>query len=273
MFVRPRLIGVAALATALSVTLMFDALVDRVLFQPTPGVDVHPHSLGIQAEEVRLLAPDGVRLHAFYLPGSPPGARAVLFLHGNAGNASHRLPNAAALARLGADVLLLDYRGYGLSEGRPSRTGVVADASASLAYLREVRGFAGRRIVIFGRSLGGAIALQVAPDATLGGLILESTFTSLRDMARSVTGPLGGLLVRDGFDSLSRIRKVGAPLLFFHGDRDEVVPFELGRRLYAAAPQPKAFQVIEGAGHNDTFEVGGASYLERIAHFLYEVAP
>ena len=263
----------ATLGIAFTTTCMLESLVDRILFQPSPGVDLHPRSLGIEAEELWLQAEDEVRLHAYFLPGSPRGERVVLFLHGNAGNASHRLPNAAALARLGADVLLLDYRGYGLSEGKPSRAGVVADARAALVHLAQIRGYAPERTVIFGRSLGGAVALAVAPDAAPGGLILESTFTSLRDMARSVAGPLGGLLVREGFDSLVQVAKIRAPLLFFHGDRDEVVPFELGRRLYAAAPGPKVFQVIQGAGHNDTFEVGGHSYLERIASFLYEVAP
>jgi pimeloyl-ACP methyl ester carboxylesterase len=267
------LLACATLAFAFGTPFMLEPLVDRILFQPSPGVDLHPRSLGIEAEELWLQSEDGVRLHAFYLPGSPPGERAVLFLHGNAGNASHRLPNAAALARLGADVLLLDYRGYGLSEGRPSQQGVVADARAALAHLSGTRGFDAERIVIFGRSLGGAVALSVAPETPPGGLILESTFTSLRDMARSVAGPLGGLLVRDGFDSLARIAQVRVPLLFFHGDRDRIVPFDLGRRLYAAAPGPKVFEVIRGAGHNDTLEVGGASYLERIARFLYEVAP
>jgi pimeloyl-ACP methyl ester carboxylesterase len=271
--VRALLLCGTALAIALGTPFMFEPLVDRILFQPSPGVDLHPRSLGIEAQELELLADDGVKLHAFFLPGSPPGERAILFLHGNAGNASHRLPNAAALARLGADVLLLDYRGYGLSEGRPSRAGVVADARAALAHLTGARGYDPERVVIFGRSLGAAVALAVAVDAPPGGLILESAFTSLRDMARSLAGPLGGLLVRGGFDSQAKIAQVRAPLLFFHGDRDQIVPFELGRRLYAAAPGPKVFQVIQGAGHNDTFEVGGASYLERIARFLYEVAP
>jgi fermentation-respiration switch protein FrsA (DUF1100 family) len=265
-----------AIAVALGVVLaarpMLDPLLSRLVFQPTPGVDLRPEALGIHAEEVSLRAADGTRLHAFFLPGSPAARRSLLFLHGNAGNASHRLPNAAALARLGADVLLLDYRGYGLSEGRPSEPGVLADARAALAHLLE-RGMPRERVVLFGRSLGGAVAVALAGEGPLAGVILESTFSSLGDVARSVVGPLGGLLMRGRFDSLARIPAVRSPLLFFHGDRDDIVLPSLGRRLYEAAPPPKAFEVIHGAGHNDTVEVGGSPYLARIRRFLDEVAP
>lgn len=259
--------------------LVIDRIVSSLLFHPTPGVDLHPRDLGIDAEEVFLETEDGVRIHAFYLPGESGeragdgnGGRAILFLHGNAGNASHRLPNAAALARLGSDVLLLDYRGYGRSEGSPSETGVYADARAGLAHLVEVRRVPEERVVLFGRSLGGAVAIDLARERPLAGVIVESTFTSLADMGSRVAGPIGRLLGR-GFDSRGKIASVRAPLLFFHGDRDEIVPFALGRRLFEAAPAPKAFEVIAGAGHNDTVEVGGRPYLERIGRFLEEVAP
>ena len=255
----------------------FGSFVDRVIFQPEPGVAVRPHQLGFEGEEVYLESEDGVRLHAFYLPA--PGSRlrgsgrALLFLHGNAGNASHRLPNAGELAQLGTHVLLLDYRGYGLSEGEPEESGVYADARAGLAYLGQRSELPEGRIVVFGRSLGGAIAVDLARDRPLAGVILESTFSSAADVARGVFGPPGGWLVRDRFDSLSKIGSVRCPLLFFHGDRDEVVAFELGRRLYAAAPEPKSFEVLRGAGHNDTTIVGGRAYFARIAAFLDEVAP
>ena len=270
---RPLLAGTAALAILLAAPSMLASLADRILFQPSPGVDLRPEALGIEASELTLLAEDGVRLHAFYLPGTPPRERALLFLHGNAGNASHRLPNAAALARLGTDVLLLDYRGYGLSQGRPTRSGVVLDARAALAHLTGPAGFAPERIVVFGRSLGGAVAVAAVGEPPLAGMILESTFTSLSDMARTVAGPLGTWLAGEGLDSEARIGSLRMPLLAFHGDRDEIVPFELGRRLFEAAPEPKAFEVIRGAGHNDTVEVGGRAYFERIGRFLDEVAP
>jgi fermentation-respiration switch protein FrsA (DUF1100 family) len=252
---------------------LFQRIVESVLFQPSPGVDFTPEQLGIAAEELRLTTENGVRLHAYFLPGPPGSSRAILFLHGNAGNASHRLPNAAALRDLGADVLLIDYRGYGLSEGRPSERGVYADARAGLAHLVEVREIPEERVILFGRSLGGAVAVDLAQDRHLGGVILESTFTSLRDMARRAVGSLAGVVARDGFESDVKIARVHAPLLFFHGDRDSIVPYELGLRLYEAAPDPKTFETIEGADHNDTLPVGGRAYFERIGRFLDEVVP
>ncbi len=270
---RPWLTLLAAVAILGVSPLFFQRIVESVLFQPSPGVDFTPRELGIAAEELRLQTEDGVRLHAFFLPGPAGCSRAILFLHGNAGNASHRLPNAAALRDLGCHVLLIDYRGYGLSEGRPSERGVYADARAGLAYLVEVRGIPEARVVLFGRSLGGAVAVDLAQDRSLGGVILESTFTSLHDMARRSVGALAALVTRSGFESASKISRVRAPLLFFHGDRDSIVPYELGMRLYAAAPEPKAFETIEGADHNDTLVVGGRAYFERIGRFLDEVVP
>jgi len=247
-------------------------LVDSMVFQPTRGVDLRPSQLGIEGEEVYLETEDGVRIHAFYLP-APGAERGLLFLHGNAGNASHRLPNAAELVRLGVHVLLLDYRGYGASEGSPSEAGAYADARAGLSYLIRERGIPERRIVVFGRSLGGAVAVDLAADRDLAGVILESTFPSMRAVARSLFGSLLAGLAADKFDSLRKIPQLRAPLLFFHGDRDEIIDFELGRQLFEAAPEPKAFESIRGAGHNDTVEVGGRPYFARIGRFLDEVAP
>ena len=247
-------------------------LLDRMVFQPTPGRWLSPAQLGIAAEETELNSEDGVRLHAFFLPA--PGAdRAILFLHGNAGNASHRLPNAAQLAALGAHVLLPDYRGYGLSEGSPSEAGAYADARAALAHLREARGLPESRIVVFGRSLGGAVAVDLARDRSLAGVILESTFSSASDLANRLFAPPIGLLLRGRWSSDRKIAQLRAPLLFIHGARDGIVPIELGRRLFAAAPAPKDFHVLERAGHNDTVELGGRAYFARIAAFLEAAAP
>ncbi len=266
--------GIAA-ASFITLTLavfMWSRLVDRMIFYPSPGVDLTPEALGIEAESLFLETEDGVRIHAFYLP-TPGTSRALLFLHGNAGNASHRLPNAASLARLGAGVLLLEYRGYGLSDGTPDEAGVYADARAGLAFLVNERGFAEDRIVVFGRSLGGAVAVDLARDRELAGVILESTFTSVGDVVRrTIFAPFAGLL-RGRFASADKIDRIRAPILFFHGDRDEVIDYSLGRRLFEAAPEPRSFETIPGAGHNDTVAVGGRPYFARIGRFLDEVAP
>jgi len=264
--------ALAVSAIAVMGFVMGSSWVERLIFQPSPGVDATPEQLGIEATELFLETEDGVRIHAYELPG-PGASRALLFLHGNAGNASHRLPNAAALARMGVHVLLLDYRGYGLSEGRPSELGSYADARAGLGHLLETRGFAPARVVLFGRSLGGTIAVDLAQDRPLAGVILESTFTSAGDVARSMLGPPGAWLAGQRFAALEKIAALQSPLLFFHGDQDRIIPIELGRRLFAAAPQPKSFEVIVGAGHNDTVLVGGAPYFERIRRFLDHVAP
>jgi fermentation-respiration switch protein FrsA (DUF1100 family) len=251
---------------------MLGRLVDKIVFQPSVGRDLRLEDIGLAGEEVRLRTEDGVALHAFFLP-APGASRALLFLHGNAGNASHRLPNAAELVRLGTHVLLLDYRGYGLSEGSPSEAGVHLDARAGLAHLRELRGLPEERIVVFGRSLGAAVAVELARNRSLAGLVLESAFTSAADVARGTFGPLGAVLARGRFDAVQGIAQVRCPLLFFHGDRDDIVGIELGRRLFERAPEPKAFEVISGAGHNDTTIVGGRAYFARIGRFLDEVAP
>ena len=251
---------------------MWGRFVESVIFQPSPGVDLTPARLGIAGEEVTLVTEDRVQIHAFYLP-APGSRRALLFLHGNAGNASHRLPNAAELVALDCSVLVLDYRGYGNSEGKASEAGIYADARAGLRHLIDQRGFPEDRIILFGRSLGGAVAVDLAQDRKLAGVILESTFTSVADVARTVGGSLLGVLVGSRFDSASKIDRVRAPLLFFHGDHDEVIGYALGRRLFDAAPDPKRFETIAGAGHNNTVQVGGSPYFEKIRLFLDEVAP
>lgn len=266
--------AVALLLAALAL-LSFVAvgMLDRMIFQPTPGVDLRPEALGLEAQEVWLRTEDGVRLHAFRVP--PRGGSlglALLFLHGNAGNASHRLPNAALLAEQGLDVLLPDYRGYGLSGGSPDEAGTYADARAALRWLEREAGYPGPRVLVFGRSLGGAVAVELARDRALAGLVLESTFTSVADVAHAALGFGLGPLLRGRYDAASRIGAVRCPILVLHGDRDRIVPFELGRRLFEHAPEPKAFETIRGAGHNDTVEVGGRPYLSRLRAFAAEAA-
>ena len=257
-----------------SLVLLFllQRLVDYLLFQPMAGVDIDPRDLGLYSESFHLATEDGVRIHAFFVPyeGSD---RALLFLHGNAGNASHRLPNAQLLNAMELNVLVLDYRGYGLSDGTATAEGVEIDARAGLAHLVDERGFAMERVFVFGRSMGGAVAIDLAQHRHLAGVIVESTFSSLHDMVARFIGPFAELMSRRRFDSLSKVRNLRAPLLAFHGDLDEVVPYELGLRLYEAVPTEKAWETLEGAHHNDTVQRGGGRYLARIQAFIDRHAP
>jgi fermentation-respiration switch protein FrsA (DUF1100 family) len=240
----------------------------HLIYFPMRSHDVTPGGLGLAHEEVELRAEDGVRLHGWFLPVK--GSRlTVLLCHGNAGNVSHRLDRALLMqSRLRVDTLLFDYRGYGQSEGSPDEEGTYRDARAAYRWLGS-RGVGPERIVLFGESLGSAVALQVAVEAEARALVLESPFTSIPDMARAVYPflPLWPF-VRTRYDNLTKVPRIRAPLLVLHGDRDEIVPFAQGRRVFEAAPAPKRFFAIPGASHNDTYVVGGEAYWRVLREFL-----
>ena len=249
--------------------LFSDRLIGLMLFRPTAGAPIQPERLGLRAEGVWLESGEGVRIHAYWLPVE--GAeKAILYLHGNGGNASLALPTASEILRFGASVLVLDYRGYGLSEGAPSEEGVYQDARAGLAYLMEVQGFPEDRIIVMGQSLGGAIAVDLAQDRELAGLVLESTFDSLANAFR-LRLPFVKSLLSGRFESDRKILRVKSPVLFIHGDLDETVPRASGERLFALAPEPRDFLVVPGAGHNDVSLVGGRVYFDRLGDFIGSV--
>jgi hypothetical protein len=240
----------------------------RLIFFPSRGHDVTPAGLGLAYEDVRLTAEDGVRVHGWYLP--VPEARWVtLVSHGNAGNISHRLDRALLIqSRLRSSVFLYDYRGYGESEGSPDEGGTYRDVRAAYRFLSEEKKVPPDRIVLFGESLGSAVSLELALAHPAAALVLEAPFTSVPDMARAtIFAPLAPL-VRTRYENLAKIGRLRMPLLVLQGDRDEVVPFAQGRRLFEAAPEPKRHYAIRGAGHNDTYIVGGEEYWRAIADFL-----
>jgi fermentation-respiration switch protein FrsA (DUF1100 family) len=228
---------------------------DRLVFFPDPDVPAPPPGV----EERWISTADGVRLHAWWV--SPPGATTTLvWSHGNAGNIGGRADALLALAGRGLAVLAYDYRSFGRSGGQPSEDGVYRDAEAAYDSLGEPGG----RVVCFGESLGGAVTLHLATVRPCAAVVLVSTFTSLRDVARFHYGP-AGLLAGHRFDSLARIARVRVPVLIAHGDRDEVVPFVLGERLFAAANEPRRFLRVPGAHHNDVF--ASAELLDVVAEF------
>jgi len=228
-----------------------------------PDRQVGPPPAGV--EERFFLTEDGQRLHAWYVRPRD-GGTVLLWSHGNAGNIDSRRPLLLALAARGLGVLAYDYRGYGRSEGSPSERGVYLDATAAFDDL-VARGTDPATIACFGESLGGAVSIEVATRRRCGAIIAVSTFTRLADVARRHYGPLGSL-AGDRFDSLARLSRVSAPVLVAHGDQDEIVPFELGERLFAAAPEPKRFFRIAGADHNDA--LGRPALLDAIAEFARE---
>ena len=240
----------------------------RFIFYPERELLANPANFDLTSEEALFSASDGVMLHGWFVPG--PREISWLWLHGNGGNISHRLENLHLIHhRLGVNVLLFDYRGYGHSEGQPSEKGTYRDAEGAFQYLQSRPDIDPSKIVIFGCSLGCAVAVELATRCEPYGLILESPFTSVADMAkRALPFPGVTLFVRKKYDSLSKIGRISPPLLVLHGNQDDTVPFEMGERLFEAANQPKTFYAINGAGHNDTYIVGGESYFAAIDDFL-----
>ncbi len=242
-------------------------LADRLVYFPTRVHDGGtPAALGLAYEDVDLRASDGVRLHAWFVPAPAP-SRTLLFLHGNAGNISHRLDKLAVFTELGAGVLLLDYRGYGRSEGAPDEAGTYRDADAAYDWLLR-RGIPAERIVAYGESLGGPIATALAARRPVGGLILESSPSSILAVARYHYPLLPvGMLLSIRYDALAKIGSVHTPLLILHSPEDEVVPFTMADQLYAAANPPKRLVRLRG-GHNDNFMVAAETYRAALDDFL-----
>lgn len=249
-----------------------DMLDHQYLYFPSPWEPRDWKAVsGLPLEDVWITTPDGVRIFGWYV--EPPAHRAVvLWYHGNAGNVTHRLDNLAELYRRGLAALIIDYRGYGRSEGRPSEEGLYADGLAAYDYLKDVRSVQPSRLVLFGRSLGAAVAGEVARHRQAAGLILESPFPSVEAVARTLYAGLPAhLLLHARFDLAARLKEVRIPVLVLHGDHDTIIPFALGQQVYAAANQPKRFFHIPGADHNDTYLVGGEGYFQELLHFIGRV--
>jgi uncharacterized protein len=216
------------------------------------------------AEDVQFVTEDGVRLHGWFV--RKPDARWVtLHLHGNGGNLTHRSFSARHITDAGSSVLLLDYRGYGKSEGRPGEQGLYKDATAGYNYLLGL-GYRPEQIIAHGESLGTAVAADLVIRHPCAGLILEAPFTSAAAVAGRVLPVIGPLLI-GGFNTRSKMRLVRVPVFIIHGDRDEVIAYEFGQELYAAAPEPKQFWTLEGATHNNLHIAGAKEFSRRLSGF------
>ncbi|MFD2190773.1 alpha/beta hydrolase [Pistricoccus aurantiacus] len=252
------------------------AFQDRLLYLPQAREHVAtPADIGLVWESVKLHTDDGLTLDAWWVPAETPRGN-LLFFHGNAGNISHRLASIEQFHRLGLSVLIVDYRGYGKSEGRPSETGTARDARAAWRWLRETRGIEPGKIVIFGRSLGAAVAAELARElkqkARPAALILESSFTSVPALAQRLYPFLPTRwLTRFEYDATAYVKEVEAPVLVIHSHEDDIIPFAEGEAVHAAAPEPKRMLII-GGSHNTGFLESESAYLEGIDAFLRELA-
>ncbi|MEW8505720.1 MAG: alpha/beta hydrolase [Candidatus Thiodiazotropha sp.] len=219
---------------------------------PSRELVATPQQLGLSFEPVSLRTTDGVRLHGWFVPHENPRAT-LLFFHGNAGNISHRLESIALFNSLGLSVLIFDYRGYGRSEGKPSEAGLYRDAEAAWRYLHEERAIPGHEVLLFGRSLGGAIAAYLGAKNRAMGVVLESSFTSVPDMAAELYPWLPvRWLTRYSYNSGERMAAIASPVMVIHSRDDEIIPFDQGRTLYAQATAPKRFLELNG-DHNYGF--------------------
>lgn len=258
-------LGLALLAGLAVWRMDLRSLEHSFIFFPSRQIVGSPASLGLEYEEVWL--GDSPRLHGWFVPGDPRWT--VLWLHGNAGNVSHRLPWLRTLrSTLNWGVLLIDYQGYGRSEGSPSEAGTFRDARVAREYLLTRPELDPHGLVYYGESLGGAVGAQLATEAPPACLVLQSTFTSLLDMARLHYPFLPvNLLLRSRYDALETLRQVQAPVFVAHGQRDEIVPVAQARRLYEAAPEPKRLYLVEQASHNDFIDLAGPAYFQALADF------
>jgi fermentation-respiration switch protein FrsA (DUF1100 family) len=258
-------IGLAALYIAWGLVLLF--LQPKLLYRPIRDVSFTPADLDLEFEDVALRTGDGVALHGWYLPAA--GAKfTVLFCHGNGGNIMHRLDSLNLFYNLGVNCFIFDYRGYGKSEGRPSEVGTYRDAQAAYEWLTRTRRVPAEQIILFGRSLGASVAAYLAGRVQVGGLVIESAFTSYPDIGTRFYPYMPvRLFARFKYNTRASLEKVRCPVLVMHSRDDELVPYEFGTRLFDAAGEPKQFVEIFG-GHNDGFLLSGDVYKEAWTQWL-----
>ncbi len=239
----------------------------RNIFFPYRQITATPDNIGIEYEDVYFDASDGVTLNGWFMPAT--GARGtILFFHGNAGNIGHRLEMIRLFHGLGFNVFIFDYRGYGKSKGSPSEKGTYIDASAAYGYLLTRGDVDKEKIILYGKSLGGSIAVDLAVKNPPGALISESAFTSTVDMGKEIYPflPLRHMITMK-YDTISKVGEVTSPKLIIHSEEDEIVPFHHGRRIFERSTQPKEFYRMRG-GHNDAVMLYEDEYEQHIDSFL-----
>ncbi|MGB7443533.1 MAG: alpha/beta fold hydrolase [Coleofasciculaceae cyanobacterium] len=275
----PTVVGLLALAYLLT-CLFLRLWHNRLIFSPTKVIETFPTDLGLAYEDVWLPVKTKTgkleRLHGWWLPATSPQSQVLLYLHGNGENVGANLRHAGRFHQLGFSVLLIDYRGYGMSEGDfPTEASVYQDAQVAWDYLTQQRGIAPQDIFLYGHSLGGAIAINLAKhNPNYAGLIIESTFTSMREMV-DLQGkydllPVDWILTQR-FDSIRKIQSLQKPLLVIHGTSDELIPHTMGEVLYELANTPKQLLIVPDADHNNVATVAGRNYQQAVQRFVEHV--
>jgi len=262
------LFGIAVLAYAALVVLVFFVQA-RLVYFPQVGRDITatPSAVGLSHEDVWLESAPGVKIHGWFVPHRAAKGT-VLFFHGNAGSIASRLDWLRMFHDLGYAVLIVDYRGYGRSAGEPSEQGTYADASAAWNYVTALRGVGAQDVVIVGESLGAAIATELAARTAPRAVVIQSTFTSVPDLAAELYRFLPVRWIsRFDYDTHSRIARVSAPVFVAHSPADEIIPFHHGKALYAQARDPKVFVELAG-GHNEGYIFMRREWVEALADFL-----
>lgn len=247
---------------------------ERLVYYPQVGRDdaTTPQAYGLAYESLELTTEDGERLHAWWVPATEPRGTVLLF-HGNAGDMSARLDYLKMFNRLQYSTLIIDYRGYGRSTGKPSEAGTYLDAIAAWTWLTGTRGVKAGDVVLFGESLGGAVASWLAARHAPRALVLASTFTSVTEMGAEVYPFLPVRLIsRFGYDNRANLRSIRVPVLIMHSRDDDLIPFGHGQRLFDAANEPKQFLELAG-GHNSGFVFMRDEWVEALAEFLARYAP
>ena len=244
-------------------------LEQKSLYYPFRAIEITPKEIGLDFEDVNITTDDGVDIHGWFIPAKDP-AGVLLFSHGNGGNISHRLEKLQMLHELNLDILIYDYRGYGMSKGRPSEAGLYLDAEAMYEFLINEKGDKPDHIIAYGESLGGAVAVELARSHALRGLILEGSFSSIKDIAKHYFPFIPTFILKTSYDSKSKIESIAVPKLIMHSIDDEIIPFKYGVALFDASAGPRKFIILKG-GHNDSFLISREEYLSEIKAFLSEM--
>jgi len=239
----------------------------RLIFQPSQELTSTPADQGLAYVDAAIRTRDGVMLHGWFVPHTTPSGT-VLFLHGNAGNISDRPLTLARLHEMRLNVLMLDYRGYGHSRGSPSAQGTFADARAAWDYLINYQDLQPSEIIIYGRSLGGAVAIELGSHTQPRAVIIESTFTSIADMAADIYPYVPTrLLLRHKYPSIETLATINSPVFIAHSEDDELIPPSHGQRLLQLAAEPKQFYRLTGS-HNQAFVESGQVYYDALRQFI-----